>query len=146
MILGIILEEKQRYQHRRHNKNLLLVHLIFATKYRKPILVYEPARRHEAIYIYETCCHYHLYIKAMETDNDHLHILLQYNPTDSISRIVSLLKQHSTHLVWASHESFLRRHYWKERTFWSDGYFAASIGEVSASTVEQYIANQGKKY
>ena len=38
MILGIILEEKQRYQHRRHNKNLLLVHLIFATKYRKPIL------------------------------------------------------------------------------------------------------------
>lgn len=27
-----------KYQHRRHNKNLLMVHLIFVTKYRKKIL------------------------------------------------------------------------------------------------------------
>ena len=26
------------YQHRRHNKNLLMVHLIFVTKYRKKIV------------------------------------------------------------------------------------------------------------
>ena len=26
------------YQHRRHNKNLLMVHLIFAAKYRKALL------------------------------------------------------------------------------------------------------------
>lgn len=142
--MGKILWENQKYQHRRHNKNLLLVHLIFATKYRKPILCMS-LRDDMKRYIYETCCRHHWYIKAMETDNDHLHILLQYNPTDSISRIVSLLKQHSTHLVWADHESFLCRHYWRERTFWSDGYFAASIGEVSASTIEQYIANQGKQ-
>ncbi len=95
-------------------------------------------------YIYDTCCRYHWYVKAMETDRDHLHILLQYNPTDSITRIVSLLKQHSTHLAWADHEPFLCRHYWKEKTFWSDGYFAASIVEVSAKTIEHYIANQGK--
>lgn len=25
-----------RYQHRRHNKNLLMAHLILVTKYRKP--------------------------------------------------------------------------------------------------------------
>lgn len=80
----------------------------------------------------------------METDSDHLHILLQYNPTDSISRIVSLLKQHFTYRVWQAHETFLSKHYWKEKTFWSDGYFAASIGEVS-QTIEYYIANQGKE-
>ena len=27
-----------KYQHRRHNKNLLMAHIIFAAKYRKPIL------------------------------------------------------------------------------------------------------------
>lgn len=27
------------YQHRRHNKNLLMVHLIFVTKYRKKIVL-----------------------------------------------------------------------------------------------------------
>ncbi|RRG00353.1 MAG: IS200/IS605 family transposase, partial [Lactobacillus sp.] len=26
---------------------------------------------------------------------------------------------------------------------WSDGYFAASIGQVSQSTIEHYIENQG---
>lgn len=135
--------EKQKYQHRHHNKNLLMAHLIFATKYRKSILCNE-LRSDMKRYIYDTCRRYHWYIKAMETDNDHLHILLQYNPTDSISRIVSLLKQHSTYRVWQDHGPFLCKHYWKEKTFWSDGYFAASIGEVSSQTIEFYIANQGK--
>ena len=27
--------------------------------------------------------------------------------------------------------------------FWSDGYFACSIGEVSSATIEKYIAEQG---
>ena len=33
--------------------------------------------------------------------------------------------------------------YWKEHTLWSDGYFAASIGQVSQATIEHYIENQG---
>ena len=28
---------KDIYQHRRHNKNLLMVHLVFVTKYRKKL-------------------------------------------------------------------------------------------------------------
>lgn len=46
------------------------------------------------------CVKNHWYVKRMETDQDHVHILLQYNPTDSITRIVSILKQHSTYLSW----------------------------------------------
>ena len=79
----------------------------------------------------------------METDKDHIHILLQYNPTDSITQIVSSLKQESTYHAWKLFYPMLRQHYWKERTLWSDGYFAASIGTVSMSVIEQYIANQG---
>jgi putative transposase len=36
----------------------------------------------------------------METDKDHIHILLQYNPTDSITQIVSTLKQVSAYCAW----------------------------------------------
>ena len=84
------------YQHRRHNKNLLMVHLIFVTKYRKDLFFGE-FRNDIKQYMYETCVKYHWYIKRMETDKDHIHILLQYNPTDSITNIVSCLKQHSTY-------------------------------------------------
>ena len=79
----------------------------------------------------------------METDKDHIHILLQYNPTDSIKNIVSLLKQKSTYMAWINYNNILKRCYWKEHTLWSDGYFAASIGMVSQTTIERYIENQG---
>lgn len=130
------------YQHRRHNKNLLMVHIILVTKYRKPILV-DIFRDDIKQYIFDTCIRYHWYIKRMETDRDHIHILLQYNPTDSISKIISLLKQHSTYLAWKHYSHMLRQHYWKEKTLWSDGYFAASVGQVSQQTIEHYIENQG---
>lgn len=37
----------------------------------------------------------------------------------------------------------LKRHFWKENTFWTDGYFCSTIGEVSSKTLEKYIQNQG---
>lgn len=87
------------YQHRRHNKNLLMVHLIFVTKYRKKIVLGD-FRDAVKQYLFDTCVKNHWYVKRMETDQDHIHILLQYNPTDSITHIVSILKQHSTYLSW----------------------------------------------
>ena len=88
----VILCTQDGYHHRGHSKTKLLVHLVFVTKYRKPILtgsfgidvkqmLFESAKRH------------HWYIQAMETDKDHIHILLQYPPGDSIWHIVSILKQ-----------------------------------------------------
>lgn len=131
-----------KYQHRRHNKNLLMVHLIFVTKYRKS-LFHGAFRTDVKQYIYETAQRYHWYIRRMETDKDHIHILLQYNPTDSITNIVSRLKQESTYKAWNHHYEYLSQFYWKERTLWSDGYFAATVGDVSKATIERYIENQG---
>lgn len=69
------------YQHRRHNKNLLMVHLIFVTKCRKK-LFYGSFRDDIKQYIFDVSKNHHWYIRRMETDEDHIHILLQYNPTD----------------------------------------------------------------
>jgi putative transposase len=41
------------------------------------------------------------------------------------------------------HQGFLLNQFWNEKTFWSDGYFACSIGEASPETIRQYILNQG---
>ena len=37
----------------------------------------------------------------------------------------------------------LAKFFWKEKTFWSDGYFSYSIGNVSKETIEKYMQNQG---
>lgn len=98
---------KDIYQHRKHNKNLLMVHLIFVTKYRKR-LFYGAFREDVKQLLFEACIKHHCYIKRMETDKDHMHILLQYNPTDSVTKIVSLLKQYSTYYVWKKYPAMLK--------------------------------------
>ena len=37
----------------------------------------------------------------------------------------------------------LKKQYWAENTFWTDGYFCLTIGEVSSETLKHYIENQG---
>ena len=46
-------------------------------------------------------------------------------------------------MAWNHYENMLKKQYWKEKTLWSNGYFAASIGTVSQTIIEEYIKNQG---
>ena len=113
--------KQDRYQHRRHNKNLLMVHLIFVAKYRKK-LFFGSFHNDVKQYLHEACVKHQWYVKQIETDKDHVHILLQYNPTDSITNIVSCLKQYSTYKARRHYGSWLQQYYWKEKTLWSDGF------------------------
>lgn len=81
----------------------------------------------------------------MEVDKDHIHLLIEYNPCQSILELVRLLKQISTYRIWRQNDNHLclNKEFWKEKTFWSDGYFACSIGNVSKETIQKYIENQG---
>ncbi|MDR1656881.1 MAG: transposase, partial [Deltaproteobacteria bacterium] len=47
------------------------------------------------------------------------------------------MKQYSTYHIWRNplYKPILQQHFWKERTFWSDGYFVSSIGQASLSTI-----------
>ena len=83
-------------------------------------------------------------IPGKEGDKGNIHILLQYPPGDSIRPIVSILKQERTYHIWRTHHhKMLAQHDWAERPLWSDGSFAASVGDASAETIRQYIASQG---
>ncbi len=81
-------------------------------------------------------------IKEMEVEPDHIHIMVESCPKISPLQIVRRLKQHTTYCIWQDFPS-LKRHFWKEKTFWSDGYFCSSIGNASIETVKRYIQSQG---
>ena len=126
-----------------HSKYSLKIHLIFVTKYRKPIFVSESRAYSVKQFIWEACNRYGYEIIQMETDKDHVHMLIGYSPKDSVSDMVKRIKQYSTQQMWCSHGSYLSRQYWKHKILWSDGYFACSIGQVSQAVIEKYIQNQG---
>ena len=126
-----------------HHKYYLKVHLVFVCKYRKQLLSNNDInlKVKEVFKYIESKSDF--IIDIMETDKDHIHLLVSYPPKVSISSIVRKLKQESTIILWKYFPVFLSRLFWKEHTFWSDGYFACSIGEANPETIRRYIENQG---
>lgn len=57
--------------------------------------------------------------------------------------IVRVLKQQTTIKLWSKFLYELCKYFWKERTFFTDGYFVSTIGEVSTETLRKYIQDQG---
>ena len=126
-----------------HSKYSLKVHLIFVTKYRKKIFKSDKRVKDVRQFLYDATRKYGYEIIQMETDKDHIHILLEYSPKVSVSDIVKQLKQYSTYQMWNYHEEYLSKQYWKHKILWSDGYFACSVGNVSEEMLKRYIENQG---
>lgn len=121
-----------------HHKTNLKCHLILCTKYRRKLLINELKDSVKFI-LYNISLKSLFNIDVMECDVDHIHFIIDYPPNISITSIVRKLKQESTIMLWKIHKNILSKYYWKETTFWSDGYFACSIGEVSTETVRKYI-------
>ena len=133
---------EHKYNRRNRRKYSLKVHIVIVTKYRKKLLTGGIADdTKQKVYDIANARGYK--IIAMETDKDHLHILLGYDTTDRVCDIVKIIKQETTHYLWVRRGDTLSKDYWKKRIFWSDGYFAASIGEVSSATIRKYIESQG---
>ncbi|MFC4284813.1 IS200/IS605 family transposase [Catenibacterium sp. GCM10023432] len=131
-----------RYNRHNRRKYSLKVHIVLVTKYRKQLLNDSIADdiKQEILDIANTRGYE---IIAIETDKDHIHFLLSYDTADRVCNIVKIVKQETTYHLWQRYSSVLSKQYWKEKTFWSDGYFACSIGEVTSATIKKYIESQG---
>ena len=131
-----------RYNRHNRQKYSLKVHIILVTKYRKQLFKDSIADdvKQEILHIANTSDYE---IIAIETDKDHIHFLLSYDTTDRVCDIVKIIKQETTYYLWQKYNSVLSKQYWKKKIFWSDGYFACSIGEVSSATIQKYIESQG---
>ena len=131
-----------RYNHHNRRKYSLKAHIVLVTKYRKQLLkgsIADDVKQK----IFDIANTRGYEIIAMETDKDHVHFLIDYDTTDRVCDIVKIVKQETTYYLWQKYGSFLSKQYWKKRIFWSDGYFACSIGEVSSATIQKYIESQG---
>lgn len=136
------MSKKSNYVSTNRSKHYLKCHLIFVCKYRKKLLVDDLDNDMKSIMLSITSKS-DFEIEVFESDVDHIHFLIRYIPRLSVASIVRKLKQESTIAIWKMHKNILSKNFWKEHTFWSDGYFVCSIGEASPETVRQYILSQG---
>ena len=131
------------WKSKNRHKYLLQYHIIFVCKYRKKLLMSKQISDDIKQFSYEICQKHKVIIRYMETDKDHIYYMIETEPTMSISKIVNLMKNYTTYHIWKRYPDYLRKHFWKEHTFWTDGYFVCSVGNVSEEMLRKYIENQG---
>ena len=69
-------------------------------------------------------------------------MIIQVNPQDSVSEVAHILKGGTSRVIrkeFPELEEFL----WGD-SFWADGYFAETIGNVEEETIRKYIRDQQK--
>ena len=129
------------FESKNRKKFYLKAHLIFATKYRKNII--NNSIKNDLIFKIKLISEKKDFkINEINSDLNHIHILISYDPKISISSIVRCLKQETTIYLWNKYNKFLVKNYYKEKTFWSDGYFVSSIGYINEDIIKNYILNQ----
>lgn len=84
-------------------------------------------------------------ITTIEVDKDHVHMMIDFYPTEAVTNIVRKLKSYSVFHIWNRHKEDLSRQFWKEKMFWSKSHFVCSVGNASEETVQRYIEAQGTK-
>lgn len=132
------------YKSGSHNKYLLQYHLIFVCKYRRKLLVSPNIASDIKRLSLEYCQSHNVVIHYMEVDKDHIHYMIETTPNINLSNMVRTMKSYITYHIWEKYSAYLSKCFWKEKTFFSDGYFISSIGNVSQETLKNYIENQGK--
>ena len=129
------------YRTLNHSKFLIHYHVIFVVKYRKQLLIHYGDDMKQILQDIADKSDFN--IEELEVDVDHVHLLIESVPKLSPLMVVRRLKQISTRRIWKLYHNELATEFTRERTFWSDSYFAASIGQIDMDAVTAYIQNQG---
>ena len=127
------------YRKGSHTKYDLKVHIVWVTKYRKPILRGEIAKRVRQL-VREICLANEVQIIKGHISTDHIHLLVSYAPRLSVSKLVQYLKGKTSRKMLQEY-SEIRKKFWGSH-IWARGYFVVSTGNVTDELIAEYISNQ----
>lgn len=82
-------------------------------------------------------------IMEIESDKDHIHLLIECTPPHYIPSIVKAFKGVSARLLFKKHPE-LKQLLWGGH-LWNPSYFVATVSENTEEQIRKYIQNQKKK-
>lgn len=123
----------------RHCVFNLHAHLVFVTKYRRGVFTGQHLAVLKEIFG-KICQDFEATLVEMDGEHDHVHLLVNYPPKVSLSKLVNSLKGASSRIMRRKFED-LRKRYWKG-VLWSPSYFAVSCGGAPIAVIKRYIEQQ----
>lgn len=133
----------KKYLKSRHSVHMLHAHLVFCIKYRRKVISLR-VRKLIIRSMAATAKALKAKIKNIETDKDHLHIMILYPPNLCLSKITQRLKGASSRSIRKHNLPEVTSKLWGA-SFWSPSYFVESCGGVTLEIIAKYIDNQQTK-
>ena len=112
-------------------------HVIWCTKYRRKVLDTQIQGRLKQL-IREKQDEYGYYIREVETQAEHVHLLIEIPPTDSVDKMIGKIKGYTSKVLREEYPSLKSR----LPSLWTRSKFVSSCGSVTLQVVKDYIESQ----
>jgi len=114
------------------------------TKYRRKVLQQGMGSYAEAVLRNVVLKYPDIEILEMNTDIDHIHLMVIIPPKMPISQAVNILKSNSARAMRRRFPFLASMYEHNNLGFWSDGYFVSTVG-LNEKILKQYIQHQGQE-
>ena len=124
------------YQRDEHRVHLIVYHLIWCPKRRKPVLVGDIAKDCRSL-IERKCEEKGWQIVELAIQPDHVHLFVRAFPDTPASEVVKECKGLTSFELRRKYPVLMRL-----PSMWTRSFFAATAGNVSGDTIKRYIEAQ----
>jgi REP element-mobilizing transposase RayT len=129
--------------HKRHNKTLLLYHIVCLLKYRKGIITKEIGESLKEICL-EISERYEIHFIEVGYESNHVHFLVQSVPNLSVSEIARTIKSITAKQLFQKHPE-IQLKLWGGK-FWTSGYYSNTVGQyANEEVIRKYVESQGQQ-
>lgn len=115
-------------------------HIVWCVKYRKKILTGDIETALKTI-LYQIAKDHSFEILELNTNLDHVHLLISCSPQHYIPNIMKALKGVSARYLMQAFGSELKNQLWGGHV-WNPSYFIATVSEQTESQIRNYIQKQ----
>ena len=121
----------------------LYYHIVWCVKYRQKILV-DDIKNDFIDIIKNICINNNYELVEINTDLDHVHLLIGLSPQDSIPVVMKTLKGVSARLLNSKYKNELSKVLYGGH-IWSPSYYIATTSDNVMDNIKEYIINQGNE-
>jgi putative transposase len=129
----------QNYRKTSHTTYDCKYHIVWITKYRKPIMSGLIAERIREL-IRGICKEHEVEILKGHVSKDHAHLFVSVPPHVAISKLVQYIKGKSSYKLMQENKQ-ISKAFWR-RHLWGRDYFVSTSGNVTDEAIMEYIKNQ----
>ena len=129
----------KNYRKTSHSVYDIKIHMVWITKYRKPVLFGNVATRLRVL-VREICKSMDFEIIRGHVSKDLVHLFMSVPPHVSVNTLAQRVKGKTSRKLLSEYRHLAKK-FWG-RHLWARGYFPASSGNVTDEVIMQYMETQ----